>query len=332
MAKVFIIGNSTFGYKELFDLNKSLDESGKYYFDYLIPFIKKYKKENDCLIHLGNVFNRNENINVKTINQAVSVFERLSELLPVFILLSKHDTYGTLNVLTVLKNIKNVYIVDKSATLYDNKIQLYGYHKDIIEEIKNKNIFLNHFNKILEPVENLEHYSESEFLFVNNEIYGLNLNIDFKIIYSGVKDETKGNNKCIESPYPLNFNSKNNGIWVLDVESGQEKFIPNGINSKFEIKNITSIGDLKILTEEYLNNNFVDLNINFELSENLEFQMKLSQLNVKSIHYTKQDIIEEQFEEEKTYDIFDLDAIITDNINSDTVKNEFDNVKRIYSK
>jgi hypothetical protein len=330
MSKIFIIGNSTFGYKEYFDLNKSLFESGKYYFDYLIPFIKKYKKDTDCLIHIGNLFNRNENINIKTINQVISIFEQLSNLLPVFILLSKHDTYGNLNSLSVLKNIKNVYVIDKSATLYDNKVQLYGYQKDIDKEIKNKNIFLNHFNKLLEPVEKLEHYSESEYLFLNNEISGLNFNSEFKKIYTGVKNEIGDNVKYIESPYPLNFNSKNNGIWVLDVETGQERFIPNTINTKFEIKNIKSIDDLSTLTDEYLNNNFVDLNINSELSENLEFQMKLSQLNVKSIHYTKKDI-EENPEEEKTYDIFDLDAIITENIVSDTVKNEFDNVKRIYN-
>lgn len=330
MPKVFIIGNSTFGYKEYFDLNKSLDESGKYYFDFLIPFIKKYKKENDCLIHLGNVFNRSENINVKTINQSISIFEQLSKLLPVFILLSKSDIYGTYNILSILKNIKNVFIIDNSATIYDNKIQLYGYQKDINKEIKNKNIFLNHFNKLLEPIDNIEHFSDSEYLFVNNETSGLNSNPLFKKIYTGVKDDTKGVVKCVESPYPLNFNSKNNGIWVLDVESGQEKFLPNTVNSKFEIKNIKSIEDLGVLTDEYLNNNFVDLNINSELSENLEFQMKLTQLNV-NIHYTKQDLIEEQTDE-KTYDIFDLDAIITENIVSDTVKNEFDNVKRIYNK
>jgi hypothetical protein len=329
MSKIFIIGNSTFGYKEFFDLNKSLEESGKFYFEYLIPFIKKYKKENDCLIHLGNFFNRSENINIKTIHQTVSIFEQLSEQIPIFVLLSKYDIYGNSNTLSILKNIKNIYIIDKSATLYDNKVQLYAYHKNIKKEIENKNIFLNHFNKILEPVEKIEQYSDSEFLFVNNEISNLNL-IEYKYIYTGVNDNIKDNIMCIESPYSLNFKSKFNGLNVLDVKTGKNMFIPNTINFKFETKHINSIEELKNLDEDYLNNNFVNLNINSELSDNSEFQLKLSLLNIKNIHYIKQED-EVCIEKEKTYDIFDLDTIISENINSETVKDEFNNIKRIYN-
>ena len=60
--KLWIINNTRFGYK-----NNS-KEWREIMFDYFhndfIPFIKKYNKPGDKLIHLGNIFNSDETVNI----------------------------------------------------------------------------------------------------------------------------------------------------------------------------------------------------------------------------------------------------------------------------
>ena len=63
--KIWIINNTKFGYKN--NSKEWLQNMLDYFDNHFIPFIQKNAKPGDILIHLGNIFNTSETINISTL-------------------------------------------------------------------------------------------------------------------------------------------------------------------------------------------------------------------------------------------------------------------------
>lgn len=317
MSKIFIISNTRFGFKKYYSLNRSIREFNKY-FDGFTSFLKNKVKEDDILIHMGGVFDTRQSINTKIIHHSQKIFKEISQILPIYFLVGEDDKITTdINTLTVFKNMNNIYIVDSIKKLFDDRVILYGFQKNI----------------------QLEKYN-CDYLFTANDIFDhkdlIDLN-NFKKVYSGYRQKNifKEHVKNLSSPYPLERTDEKKGFIVLDIEKNKDKFIENTINSKFIFYNINLLEDLENIEKEEFNNNFVCLNVDKELIKNKEFQIKLSQYN-----YHHMEVVGEEKDEEQTpleddtdvFEIFNIDKMIENKINNDEVKGEFDRIKKIHNK
>ena len=76
--RAFIISDTHLGYKN--NSNEWLDIQKSYFNDFLVPLISKNKKDGDVLIHCGDVFDSRTAIGIFTLNYAVEIFEKLSNM------------------------------------------------------------------------------------------------------------------------------------------------------------------------------------------------------------------------------------------------------------
>lgn len=68
-----------------------LDIMKEYFYDFFIPLLKREKKEGDFLVHVGDVFDSRHSLNLLVMNEGISVFEEISKVMPIVIILGNHD-------------------------------------------------------------------------------------------------------------------------------------------------------------------------------------------------------------------------------------------------
>jgi predicted MPP superfamily phosphohydrolase len=313
MSKIFSISNTLFGYKNYVGFNRFLEESEKFFNDELIPFLQKYAKKDDYFIHLGNLFVSKQQLNVKAINSVQTIFEKISNILPVYFLIGEHDRYTSnndINTLTIFKNYKNIFIVNDTMSINDN-ILLFSYDKNIIN--------------ILNKHENID------YIFTSNNMSNIDKNylLKYKKIYSGYSKDNYVENNIVSvgTPYQIEPNTKNKGFFVLDINSNNDKFILNKTNFKFVTLHINNIEELKNFDETYFQNNVVDMVVNKDLMDNMEFKIKISNYNIQSL-ICEEDVKEP--EDDRISDFFDVDELILSKINDNSeLLKEFNNILNI---
>jgi len=117
-VKIFLISNTLFGHKN----HKDFVE---YFIKSFVPFIEKYAKPDDMLIHLGGMFN-SKSINISVINEVYNIFERLSKSIKIKFLIGHSDKIKNDNSGILFKNIENIDIeIDdikiENILFYNNK-------------------------------------------------------------------------------------------------------------------------------------------------------------------------------------------------------------------
>jgi len=68
----------------------------KYFFEWFIPKVKKEYKPGDVLLHLGDVYDSRQSINLKVLNLCVEIFGELSKVFEdgVYVIIGNHDIYS----------------------------------------------------------------------------------------------------------------------------------------------------------------------------------------------------------------------------------------------
>ena len=223
------------------------------------------------------MFSSKQSLNVNVINIAQNIFEKISKIIPIYFLIGDHDRYSSnnnINTLTILKNINNIHIVTNNLLLKE-KILLQSYTNNLQKQIKN--------------------YDNVEYLIMSNnpeDILNKEILMSYKKIYTGYNKENyvKDNIKCVGSPYQTEPNTKVKGIIILDIESGIDKFFENKLNSKFKTIYIDDVKDLEKLNNEDTENHFIDLVVDKNLYNNIDFKIKLTNYNIQNV-FCKNDII-----------------------------------------
>ena len=131
--KLWILNNTKFGYK-----NNSKEWSKNmidYFENFFTPFIKKYAKPGDKLIHLGNIFNSTETINIPLLLTVRDLFIKINDIIPVVIVDGYDEKTG---ISTILKTM----VVDKTFT--DSGLHYIAYGSKVLDTIDGKDVvFLN---------------------------------------------------------------------------------------------------------------------------------------------------------------------------------------------
>ena len=314
-----------------------------YFFNWFIPLVKKNYRPGDILMHLGDVYDSRQSLNLKVLDLGINIFEELSKIFVdgIFIICGNHDIFGRntndINSLSSLKWIPNVNIFREPESIQfgPKKVFLMPWRKDHEAE-----------NEILSAV------GEHDYMFCHTDLKGLmfnkfvrieeGLNYDdlnkFERVYSGHihYSQNFGKMRMLGSPYQLTRSDTDNpkGITILDLETGYEEYFDNNYSPKF-----VRITFEKVLnsTPEELNpifkNNFIDILVDPQiavkaplglLTEYITSPLKISFTPINS---PEQVVIDEGFHdlEGKNFSILELTKMYLEKCNY-----EEDRSKKIY--
>ena len=295
--KLWIISNTKFGYK---NNSKEWSKNMIDYFDnYFIPFISKHAKPGDKLIHLGNIFNSSDNVNISLLLTIEKLFVKLNKILPVVILDGYNEKTGISNLLKSdnTTNFENVQLIPSSVKV-------------------------------------LEHIKEQEIIFLNSRI-DTEILKKFKntLFFCGFHDDRKEEDNVIVvgSPYQFDGTSPDKGFYVLDTLSKKHKFVENNYSPNYNTITITDISQIDDIDENFVNKNRVSVVVDKSLIEDkkIKIDVLLSKFNFKSITY-KNDVDVIETVDSVSTDMEELIRVKIKNSDNPELEPEFDNIMNIY--
>lgn len=276
MAKVFIFTDTHLGARS--NSTEWMDIMEEAHNEFIIPTIKKHFKKGDIIVNCGDVFDNRTSVNVKSLDMGIKIYEELGNIGPVHIIAGNHDIYYKTNTevtsLDCLKHIPNVTI-----------------HKDvsILEHSGHKFLMMPWRKDIKQEAETLQEYQKEhgcEYAFMHGTFslikYNKYVKVDkhdganpksadgYKKVYTGHIhwSQQKGNINVVGTPYQITRGDSGNmkGMFVLDLETGNETFYENTISPKFIQFRIDKIDKEQLMDIHKLSkNNFVDINIKDKL-------------------------------------------------------------------
>jgi len=264
LKRAFIVTDTHLGVR-----NSSIEwlDIIKNYFDnFFIPLITKDYKPGDFIMHCGDVFDSRHSLNLLVLNEAVSIFEKLAQIMPVVIILGNHDLYrkdsNEVNSSKSLKWIPNVFIFEEPEVIIagGKRLLLMPWRKSVEDEIA--------------TIEG----NNADYLFCHTEVKGLKMGkytaseggiqLDllnkFKRVYSGHihYSQLSRNFRMVGCPYQLTRSDIGNdkGIWKLDFETDVEEFTSNDYSPKFVRILFEKVLEMEIedINKMFMNN-FVDI-------------------------------------------------------------------------
>jgi hypothetical protein len=265
----------------------------EYFSDFLMPILKKEVKEGDIIVHLGDLFDNRDIIPINILNYGLDVVVELSKIAPLHIIIGNHDCWSKssdeINTIRPFKFIPNVFVYDKTTQIDYN-----GY----------KLVMMPFIEKKKEQIDMINKFRGSDYLFCHSDLNGARMhltsvahrnldkiNLDefraFKRVYSGhihIVDRHK-NFTFVGSNFQMDRNDYNDqkGIFVLDLESGDDIFIPNNISPVFKKVRIKEEVDINLLEELKDSKDYIDIEIsNSLLVSNRKLRRKLEMLLEKS--------------------------------------------------
>lgn len=300
MSKIYLIGDTHIGLGYPNKTEKWLRVHQEYFNDFLIPTLENNVKEGDIIIHLGDLFDNRNVIPINLLNFAMDQVERISKIAPLHIIVGNHDCWSRssdeINTVRPFKYIPNVSIYDKVST---------------IEYKGNKLLLMPYFDKKKDQIEHINNNKDCDYLFCHSDLNGAKMhltsvahkNLDkidvdefkgFKGVYSGHIHlvQREKNFVFVGSNFQMDRNDYGDqkGLFVIDVETGEEEFIPNNISPVFKKVRIVEEDDIEALEELKDTKDYVDITIsNNLLVNNRKLRRKLEILlekgNFASIDY-----------------------------------------------
>lgn len=301
--KLWIINNTKFGYKN--NSKDWLKNMIDYFDNQFIPFLKKNAKSGDKIIHLGNILNTSETVNISTLLIVSDLFLRLSEILPLIII----DGYNEKNGVTKLFNNKDQYNYDK-VSYFEN-----------FKAIPNLN-----------PLEHIT--SDDNIVFVNNRIdTELLKKFPDILFFCGYHDDRKEDSNVIQvgAPYQFDKTTPDKGFYVVDTETKKYKFVKNNYSPHYNTITITDISQIEEIDADFVNKNFVNVVIDKSLMDDkkVKIDMLLSKYNFKSVTYTN-DVENIEMIDNNTLNIEEIIREKIKNSDNKELLSEFENIVKIF--
>jgi DNA repair exonuclease SbcCD nuclease subunit len=167
VKRVWILGDLHFGVRansmEWLEIQKDFFEN------LFIPTLKEHVQPGDVLVQVGDTFDNRQSINIKVLNYAVDLFERLGEILPTHIICGNHDIWAKksneITSIDSLKWIPNVQIYKEPELLKWN----------------NRNVLMMPWRKDANhEAETLADFPQTDIVFCHSEVKGIYLNAKVK--------------------------------------------------------------------------------------------------------------------------------------------------------
>ena len=345
--RAFLISDTHFGVRN--NSVEWMEIQRDYFKNFFIPLLKENCKPGDAVFHLGDVFDSRQSINIRVLDFAIEIFEEISKILPVHIIVGNHDIYqkksNDINSPSVFKWISNIYTYTEpcivTSNTHKNKILLFPWEED--QQVQ-KDVILE---------------AKSDYIFCHTDVQNLRFNKNVLIqdgndpnVYKNCKGMYTGhihyaqkfaNIRVIGSPYQITRSDSGNikGIWLVDFLKDEEQFFENTLSPKFlKLKLSTLINYTLAESKEIFHNNYIDIlissddSVTFPFSKLLEI---LSPIRYKKLSYivvTNEQL--EEYEDDEKED-FDLLSLTTNYINdlqySDSIKSKMkDYVKNLFER
>ena len=272
---VWFLADTHFGYKN--DNRVWLDDMFAYFYEVLIPYMKRNVKPGDILVHLGDVFDNRQAVGLDTLSRTMDLFRCLSDIFTdIRIVIGNHDMFNksdnsvsSINMLKYIPNVTIYYeptvdVIEGKAVLFNSWCYDYEKQKDILKKYKTDYIFGH-----LEVKGSVTNSKGSKILgdksipvesFKKSEVYAghIHMRQDIKNVH------------YVGTPYQKDWGDKGSkrGITVLEPKSGKSVFLENDFSPKFIDENVFDILDITIedLRERW-NNNYINLNCGTSITD-----------------------------------------------------------------
>lgn len=340
MSKILLIGDTHLCLGFPNSVDKWFKIHQEYFEEFLLPLLRKELTKDDIVIHLGDLFDNRTVVPINVLNYAQSILERIAEICPVHIIIGNHDLYNKskndVNTVKLYKYIPNIHVYEEPT-----KIEFSG--KSIL--------MLPWVEKRKDQIEILKQFSGCDYLFCHSDLNGAKMHLTsvahknpdkidveefsgYKYVYSGHIHLVQRNKNFtfVGNIFEMDRNDLGNqkGIFILDTQTGQERFAPNTVSPKFKKIYLRSEEDVLALdglsTKDYIDifiSNSLLIN-NRKLRRKLEAM--LEQGNFASVEYMD-DLIQEKVDKDKSAP----ESIINESDNSlPTLKLEYTEVIRGY--
>lgn len=265
-----------------FGLRNSAQEwlqiTSEYFYNFFIPLLKKEYVPGDVLVHCGDVFDSRHSLNLFAMNLALEIFEDISKILPIYVLIGNHDiakkNSNNVNSSKILKWMPNVKVIEEPIVIISSGKRILFMPWRINSDEESACVKEN----------------PADFLFCHTDVQGLRFNRstvieggiklselqNFRKVYSGHIHyaQQKGNFKMLGCPFPMTRSDINNekGVWNLDLVSEQETYYPNTYSPKFVKIMFEKVLEMEEdSARELFRNNFVDILVDTKWSLNFSF-------------------------------------------------------------
>lgn len=261
-----------------------------YFYDWFIPQVitplSQDKNHKTCVLCLGDIFDDRKTINIEVNDAAISIFEAISEVVPVYIINGNHDLYKKTNTgatsLRSLYNIPGVTVITEPTVLVvDDEVSHIAV--PYLGDVSIENALVNSFSGKCRSA--FLHTDIAKMSYDNGRsiMSGVSPDAFRGHIWSGHihKRQENRNVTYIGSPYQLTRSDIGNqkGLYVVDLHTGlKQGFIENTYSPRFLQ---VTIDQYESLTEEQkralMNQNYVDILIpesslgKYDLNEIYEF-------------------------------------------------------------
>lgn len=284
-----------------------------YFENFLIPHLQSYDRSTTALIIAGDIFDNRQSINLLVMSTALDIFQKIGSIIDTHIILGNHDLYRKsstdINSVKILKHLDGIFIYEHPQIITfgknSSKFLMMPWRKDEFEEA--------------ECIQT----NSADYLVCHTDVKGLSFNRGnhvehgndisimkhFKRVFSGHihYGQLFNNLIMIGCPYPLTRGDIGNpkGIWKLDLDSNDVKFIANDYSPKFLRLQLDGLLEkTESDVHEIVRNNFVDIMVRGEMLLEKGFPINLfvdllTTARKVSIHVVNPD--DENIEEE--YDI-----------------------------
>jgi len=315
VKRVWILGDIHFGVRanslEWLDIQKDFFEK------HFIPTLERHVQPGDILVQVGDTFDNRQSINIRVLNYAVNLFERLGKILPVHVIVGNHDIWAKKsNEITSIDSLKwipnvQIYTDCQRYKWHDKKILLMPWRVDPDHE-----------------AETLANHLDADIVFCHSEVAGVRLNArvknehgtdtnayeTFTRVYSGHIHyrQEQGKLLLVGTPYQLTRSDRGNmkGFYMVDLENMEETFYENHVSPKFLKYNITQIYDMTLESfKDQIYNNFVDLFVPSSIATTNALSHLVNKIQDISRRldptiYNEEDYIDKDF-----YDIEEIEAM-----------------------
>jgi DNA repair exonuclease SbcCD nuclease subunit len=276
--KIFVISDTHFGVRS--NSVEWLDIQRSFFFDWFIDDVKKRMSPGDEIFHLGDVFDSRQSINLKVLNLGMEVFEAMSRVAPVRVILGNHDCHdlnsNEINSVKPLGWLPNVTVYEEPELI----------------ELGGKSMLMMPWRANPEQEKQcLETFKKADYLFCHTDVKGADFNkwtkVDhgnevaefksYKRVYTGhIHYRQKvGNINFVGCPYELTRSDLGNvkGYWILDTETGTEEFVENPISPRFVRFGVEDILEMRLdKLKQLCANNFVDVYVDEGAAIDFPFQ------------------------------------------------------------
>jgi len=264
--KIFLLSDLHFGIRS--NSLEWLENQRQFFEKFYIPYLQENFKTGDSLFILGDVFDSRQSIDITILNFAISIIEKLSKILPVYILIGNHDCakkYDTdVNSIVAFKFIKNVHIFEKPVIVTNEKTRIlllpWIGNRDDEEKYVKEN--LGNFDYIF------AHMDIAGFKYDNGRMIHAGVNLSkvkgIKKLFSGHihKRQSQRNLYYIGSPYHTKRSDIGNkkGVYLFDPQEDKFEFVINNLSSLFQRIKLENILELDLKqTKAIFNNNYTDI-------------------------------------------------------------------------